>query len=124
MKLILIILLIAPCFLKAQVDTVGVISSVKWSGTFYIDTIKVKENTSQYFLLSLKGGTAKATKFILVTNTKGKYTIASNTNPLAFSGLTGGKLEVVVVNNLVMVKVTGGKDIINWELKRINLEYK
>lgn len=121
MKLILLILLFTPCFLKAQVDTVGFINSVKWSGTFYLDTIKVQNNTSQYFLLSLKGTTATATKLIQVSNTNGVYKIISNTNPIPFSGLTGGKFEVVVVNNLVMVKITGGKDIINWELKRINL---
>lgn len=121
MKLVFIILFLAPCFLKAQVDTVGVISYVKWSGTFFIDTIKVQNNTSQYFLLSLKGGGAKAVKFISVSNTKGVYKVISNTNPIAFSGLTGGKFEVIVVNNLVMVKITGGKDIISWELKRINL---
>lgn len=121
MKLILIILLFAPCFLKAQVDTVGVINSVKWSGIFFIDTIRVQNNTSQYFLLSLKGGTAKAVKFVSVSNTQGVYKIVSNTNPIPFTGLTGGKFEVVVINNLVMVKITGGKDIISWELKRINL---
>lgn len=121
MKLILLILLLSPCFLKAQVDTVGVISSVSAAGTFYLDTIKVQNNTSQYFLLSLKGGAAKAVKFISISNTKGVYKIVSNTNPIVFSGLTGGKFEVAVVNNLVMVKITGTKDIISWELKRINL---
>ncbi len=122
MKKLLIILLLSPCFLKAQVDTLGTISRWQRAGVFNMDTIKVSNNSTSQFVLALKGGTAKAIKIVTISNTNNKYKIVSNLTPVTFTGLTSGKFEVILINNFVAAKITGTSKIIPWEL--ITLIYK
>ncbi len=124
MKLIIIILFLFPAFAKAQKDTIGKTIQDNHVGVFYMDTIKVPNNKTGVYLLSLIGGAARAIKLVTVSNTNGVYKIVSNTNPVAFNGFTGGKFEVVLLNKLVQVKVTGTKNIIQWQLTNLNLEYR
>lgn len=102
-------------------DTVGVIKTVSRPGVFYIDTISVANNSGAWFDLLLAGNLARGAKRIYVTNTNGTYKINPSPFEITFTGMTGGSWEVAVVNNIVMVKVTGTAVITNWKLTRLNL---
>lgn len=89
-------------------------------GTFYIDTLLVKEGTAVLFELTLTGvGTsvASAKKYAVISNIDGRYTIVRNLNPVAYSGYTGSKWDLLLVNGLPMVRITS-PNLTKWEYKR------
>jgi len=78
-------------------------------GTFYIDTLFVKEGTVALYELTLTGigvSTCSAKKYAVISNINGQYTIVRNLNPVAYSGYAGSKWDLILVNGLPMVRIT------------------
>jgi len=79
-------------------------------GIFYIDTLIVPDGKLVLFELSLAGistvGFCSAVKYVVISNSNGKYTILRNLNPMSYSGYTGSKWDVLLVNGLPMVRIT------------------
>ena len=90
-------------------------------GTFYIDTLIVKEGTALFFEMTLVGvgGTnvSSAKKYAVISNIGGVYRIVRNLNPVAYSGYTGSKWDLLLVNGLPMVRITS-PNLTKWEYKR------
>lgn len=107
--------------ITASGDTVGIIKTVSRPGTFYIDTITVTNNSGAWFDLLLSGNLARGAKRVYITNTSGTYKVNTTPFEITFTGMTGGSWDVVVVNNIVMIKVVGTTAVTNWKLTRLNL---
>jgi len=79
-------------------------------GIFYIDTLIVPDGKLVLFELSLAGistvGFCSAVKYVVISNSNGKYTILRNLNPMSYSGYTGSKWDVLLVNGLPVVRIT------------------
>lgn len=121
----LFLLLLLPVLSKAQTDTVGLQRSVSKPGIVDIDTIRIATNSSAWIDMYLTGTTGKtfcrAKKSLYITNTAGVYKIVSNTNPIAFTGLTGGAWDVTATTVGVVVRIVGTTAITNWKITRLNL---
>lgn len=126
MKLIFIILLIVPCFLKAQSDTVGVQRTASKAGTINIDTIRLANNSGSWVDLYLTGTTtsktfSRAKKSLYITNANGVYKIANNSaGQIAFTGLTGASWSAEVSLVGVIIKIIGTSVVTDWKLTRLN----
>lgn len=107
-----------------KLDSV-VIKNRTQSGVFYIDTLSAPINDVALYQVSVIGisgaNRPSAVKVVLVTNNNGVYSISRNVSLLAFSGLTGGNFDVVLLNGLPQIKVTGTTSSIKWTYKKINL---
>lgn len=101
-------------------DTIGVVKIVSRPGTFYFDTITVANNSGAWFDLLLSGNLARGAKRIYVTNTNGVYKVNPSPFEITFTGMTGGSWDVIVLNNIVMVKVIGTLIKTDWKLTRLN----
>lgn len=96
------------------------------TGTVFIDTIKQASNQNNTYLLTLNGEVSTGIKVTAIraanVNTlNGTTTVVSQT---AVKGFTGtGSFEVVVVNNICLVKITltSATQKVKWTYKRINI---
>lgn len=90
------------------------------SGIFYVDTLFVKDGTVGLFEMNLTGigsSVSSAKKYAIISNIAGKYTIVRNLNPISYSGYTGSKWDLLLVNGLPMVRITS-PILTKWEYKR------
>ncbi len=141
MKKILTILLLLPCFINAQsfdkliddkiqaaiktipvlkLDTIGVVKTVTASGTINIDTLTVGRNQGAWFELWVSSGIAYAQKICYVSNINGFNSISLSKDPYPFTGVTGGSFKAVLLNNVVVVTITGNSTIREWKYSRYN----
>lgn len=111
--LFITILLTSGIWCNAQKDTIKVVTQIDTSGTFVIDTLR----GTGWFELDLSGGGASAVKKVYINNN----TLTRDNNPYAFTGLAGGKWEVIQSGNYVFVRVYGTTKRIKWKLVRLNL---
>jgi|GEM_PF-3702352 len=108
---------------QIKTDTIGVVKTVATSGVINIDTLVVGRNQGGWFELSLSGGKARAVIVCYISNTNGVNTVDLRNPAYPFTGLTGGKFEVVdpkTTNNNVVVRVTGTLAITDWKYTRYN----
>ena len=105
---------------EKTLDSVLVVEKTA-TGVFYVDTLFVADGTSALFELTLTGvsGTsvASAKKYAIVSNIGGRYTIVRNLNPVGYSGYTGSKWDLLLVNGLPMVRITS-PTLTKWQYKR------
>ncbi len=138
MKRILIVMLFLPCLIKAQsfdkliddkiqaaiktipvlkLDTIGVVKTVTASGTINIDTLTVGKNQGAWFELWVSSGITYGQRLCYISNTNGFNFITLNKELYI---LTGAKFTVELLNNLVVVKITGSTAIKEWKYSRYN----
>lgn len=98
---------------------------------FNIDTLKIPVGRNVLYLLSLKAQSFSSSdagfgiKIIHVVNTGGVYSVSSNRDLLGWggSGSLSPKINwnVITVNGLAVVRITGLNSLINWTLTKSEL---
>jgi hypothetical protein len=135
MKIVLIILLLLPCFLKAQTasdttyaDTTTRIFIAK-AGLVVFDTIRIANNSIQGFTYDLKGFSLTQQFFahlvFYVSNVNGVYTFRRipNDTYINYSSVAiGSVFEAVQSLNSVVVRYrSASTNVINWTLTKTKI---
>jgi hypothetical protein len=108
-------------FSKTLDSSVLIVKTV--TGTFNIDTIR-QTSSNAWYMLTIGGesGTNRpvSVKMVNIAYSGGVYSIPNITTVKAFTGLTGGAFDIVLINGVPCVKITSTSNV-KWTYKRTSL---